>query len=93
MEDALARGVEGSYEVVLGAMELAPTLGLTFDGDEKSLLNLFLVIEEDQLCIEGASASNTKGKRELKNLECSIKFEARGCGSSRAEGRVVRLTF
>jgi hypothetical protein len=38
MADAPAVGMEGSYEVVLGAMELAPTLGLTFEGDEKSLL-------------------------------------------------------
>ena len=67
-------------------MELAPTLGLTFEGDEKSLLNLF---SEDQHHEEGASASNTKGKRELKKLECSINFEARSCGSSRVKGRVV----
>jgi hypothetical protein len=37
-------------------MELAPTLGLTFEGDKKSLLNLFSVIEEDQHHEEGASA-------------------------------------
>ena len=30
-----------------------------------------------------------KGKREFKNLECSINFEARGQGSSRVNGRVV----
>jgi hypothetical protein len=70
-------------------MELAPTLGLTFEGDKKSLLNLFSVIEEDQHHEEGASAPNTKGKKELKNLECSINFEARSCGSSRVKGRVV----
>lgn len=39
--DAPAGQMEGSSEVVLGAMELAPTLGLTFEGDEKSLLNIF----------------------------------------------------
>jgi hypothetical protein len=62
---------------------------LTFEGNKKSLLNHFSVIEEDRYCEEGVSASNTKGKRKLKNLECSINFEARGCGSSRVKHRVV----
>jgi hypothetical protein len=47
---------------------------------------------EERCCLEDGpsfSASNTKGKRELKNLECSINFEARGCGPSKAKGRVV----
>jgi hypothetical protein len=87
--DTLVVGVEGYSKVVLGAMELAPTLGLTFEGDEKHLLNLFLVIEEDRYCEERAFVSNTKGKRELKNLECSINFEAKGCGYSRVKGTVV----
>ena len=34
-------------------MECAPTLGLTFRGDEKGLLNLFAVIEEDQYRVGG----------------------------------------
>jgi hypothetical protein len=55
--------------------------------DEKSLLNLFSAIEEDQYHEEGVSISNSKGKRELKNLECSINFEVRGCGSSRVKGK------
>jgi hypothetical protein len=37
----------------------------------------------------GLLPPNTKGKKELKNLECSINFEARSCGSSRVKGRVV----
>jgi len=28
-----------------------------------------------------------KGKREIKNLECSINFDARGVGSSRVRGK------
>jgi hypothetical protein len=46
-------------------------------------------MEEDRYCEEGVSVSNTKGKRELKNLKCSINFEARGSSSSRVKGRVV----
>jgi hypothetical protein len=43
-------GVEDYFEVVLDMTELAPTLGLTYGGDEKSLLNLFSVIEKDRYC-------------------------------------------
>ena len=76
--DAPVMGLEVYSEGVLNAMECAPTLGLTFGGDEKRLLNLFSVIEEDPYHEGGVSVSNTKGKRELKILECSINFEARG---------------
>ena len=55
-------GVEGYSEVVLDAMESAPTLGLTFGGDKQSLLNLFSIIEEDQYREEGVSVSNTFGE-------------------------------
>ena len=35
------------------------------------------------------SALKVKGKRELKNLKCSINVEARGHGSNRVIGRVM----
>jgi hypothetical protein len=47
--------------------------------------SLFLVIEADRNRDPGVSVSNTKGKRELKNLECSFNFETRGCSSSRSK--------
>ena len=89
VEDTPVVWVEGYSEGVLNAMELTPNLGLTFGGDEKRLSNLFSVIEEDQFREEEVSVSNSKEKRELKNLECSINFEARDCGISRVKGRVV----
>jgi hypothetical protein len=82
-------GVEGYSEVMLNAMEVTPTLGLSFGGEEKRLNDIFLVIEEDWYCEDGVATSNTKGKRELKNLECSINFEARGSGYSRGKGKVA----
>ena len=87
--DTPVMGLEGYFEGVLDAMECTPTFGLTFGGNEQRLLNLFLVIEEDQYCEERVSVSNTKGKRELKNLEFSINFEAIGSSSSRVKRRVV----
>jgi hypothetical protein len=49
---------------------------------------LFSVIEVDRDRDPGVSVSNTKGKRELKNLECSINFETSGCGSNRVKDRM-----
>jgi hypothetical protein len=79
---------EGYSEGVLGAMELAPTLGLTVGDDEKKLLSLFSAIEVNRDRDPGVSVSNCKGKRELKNLKCSINFETRSCGSSRVKGKM-----
>ena len=87
--DTLVVGLEAYSEGVLDAMECAPTLGLTFGGDEKRLLNLFSVIEQDRYRVERVFVSNSKGKRELKNLKCSINFETNRRGSSRVKGRVV----
>jgi hypothetical protein len=82
-------GVEGHSKVVLDAMKLVSTLGLSFGGDDKSLMKKNLDIEENRNRVEGVSVSNPKRKRELKNLECSINFDARGSSSSRVKGRVI----
>jgi hypothetical protein len=65
-------GLEGYSEGVLDTMGCAPTLGLTFGGDEKKLFNLFSVIEEDHYCVEGVSISNSKGKRKKSILLFSL---------------------
>jgi hypothetical protein len=55
----------------------------------KRLLDLFSAIEEVREPKNYVSAPKAKGKRELKNLECSFNFEARGHSSSRVNGRVM----
>ena len=67
------KGAENYSEVVLDAMKFASTMGLSCGegGDEKSLLNLFSKIEEWK-----SYNTKVKGKSELKNLECSINYEA-----------------
>ncbi len=45
----------------------------------KMFLDLLAVLEEGHHEVVG-SASTPKGRRELKNLECSINFDARGIG-------------
>jgi hypothetical protein len=64
------------FEVVLDVLKFASIVGLSCGegGDEKSVLNLFWNIEEERK----PDTSKVKVKRELKNLKCSINFEARG---------------
>jgi hypothetical protein len=56
-------------------------------GNEKKLLDLLTVLEEEQRHEVLVSPSKPKGRRELKNLECSINFDARGDCSSRVKAR------
>jgi hypothetical protein len=74
---------------VPSAKELALTLGISFGGNEKSFLNLLTILEEEQHREVVGSASTPKGRRELKNLECSINFDARGIGSSRGKDKAI----
>ena len=67
--------VEGYSKEVIDMMNFAPVVGLSWGGDNKRLSNLFSVIEEEKWEL---AAPKVKGKRELKNLECSWNFEARG---------------
>jgi hypothetical protein len=69
-------------------MGATPILELSFGGDEKRLMDLFSAIEEGRYLEDEASTSKLKGKKELKNLECSINFDAKGSGSSQSIGRI-----
>jgi hypothetical protein len=68
------KGAENYSEVVLNVMKFASIVGLSCGegGNEKSLSSLFSKIEEWE-----PYTTKVKGKRELKNLECSISYEAR----------------
>jgi hypothetical protein len=71
--DTSEKGEESYSEVVLDAVKFASNMGLSCgEGDDKkSLLNRFSNIKKEQ------KPSKVKEKRELKNLECSINYEAR----------------
>jgi hypothetical protein len=69
--DTSEKGEENYSEVALDALKFASNMGWTSgEGDEKNLLNLFSKIEEER-----KPTIKVKGKRELKNLECSINYE------------------
>jgi len=62
-------GVVVYPKVVQDARSCFYTMGVSFKGTEKGFLDFLTLVDEK------------KGKREVKNLECSINFDARGVGS------------
>ena len=52
-------------------------------------MDLFFVIEDGWFLEDGVFASKPKCKRKLKNLKCSLNFDARGSGSSWRKGRTA----
>jgi hypothetical protein len=74
---------EGYSKEVIHIMNFAPVVGLSWGGDDKRMLNLLSGIEKEK---RELAAPKVKGKRELKNLECSLKnIEASGRRSSQAK--------
>jgi hypothetical protein len=61
-------------------------MGVSYEGTEKSFLDFMTLIDEGQRFVY---APKQKEKRELKNLECSINFDARGVGFNRVKGKRV----
>jgi hypothetical protein len=63
--------------VIQRANEIDPILGISFEGHKLQLLDFLSFIEEDRrLGEEGAlSSGGKKGKREIKNFECSINYD------------------
>ncbi|XP_059433661.1 uncharacterized protein LOC132166792 [Corylus avellana] len=62
-------GLESYSEVVLNAMEIAPSLGLSFGGDEKRLMDLLLAIERDRNMEDGVSVSKSMEKEVVQKFE------------------------
>jgi hypothetical protein len=73
---------EGFSKEVIRMMNFAPVVGLSWGGDDKSMLNLLSKIEKEKWKL---ATPKVKGKRELKNLECSFNVEASGLRSSQAK--------
>jgi hypothetical protein len=83
---------DGSYtKAVQHAKEVFPLLGISCGGNEKKIFDLLTVLDKEQRHEVLASLATLKGRRELKNLECSINFNGRGDCSSRDKGKRVVL--
>lgn len=77
----------GFSKVVHRAMEISSFLRISYEGNEKRLTDLLIVLEEGHCHVVIGSVSEPKGRMELKNLECFINFDARGDCSGRGKGR------
>jgi hypothetical protein len=79
--------------VMQSANEIYPIVGMTFVGHKLQLLAFLTCIEEERKEERRLGKVRTKGKREIKNLESSINYDAKGSrlssGKRRARGLVV----
>jgi hypothetical protein len=73
MGDDLERGVVVP-RVVQDARSCFCTMGISFNGTERGFPDFLTLVDEGQRFV---SAPKQKGKREVKNLECSINFDLR----------------
>jgi hypothetical protein len=83
--------LEGEVTSYPGVVQVARscyrTMGVSYRGNEKGFLDFFALIDEGQHQKVSVSTSKPKGYKEIKNLECSINFDARGVGSSQEKGK------
>jgi hypothetical protein len=69
-------------------------VGLSYDGYEEQMMELFSAIEENRKAstvfntTEVLPKSKTKGKRELQRLECSINYDSKRGSDSKAKAKV-----
>jgi hypothetical protein len=69
------------------------TLGISHEGNVKGFLDFMTLIDAEHRLEASISASKFKGSREVKNLECSINYDARGFGSSRGKAKRPNVMY
>jgi hypothetical protein len=84
-------GLGYSDWVMQSANEIYPIVGMTFVGHKLQLLAFLTCIEEERKEERRLGKGRTKGKREVKNLESSINYDAKGSGLSSGKRRVRGL--
>jgi hypothetical protein len=62
-------------------------LGVSHEGNEKAFLDFMALIDAEHRLEAPVPTPKFKGCREVKNLECTINYDARGFGSSRGKAR------
>jgi hypothetical protein len=86
-ENLSGDGLEGGVvhtKAVKDAKLCFSTMGISYMGSEEGFLDFLTLVDEGQ---NSVSTPKKKMNREVKNLECSINFDARGVGSSRFRGK------
>jgi hypothetical protein len=69
------------------------TLGVSHEGNVKGFLDFMTRIDAEHRLEASVSSSKFKGSREVKNLECSINYDARGLGSSRGKANRLNVMY
>jgi hypothetical protein len=69
------------------------TLGVSHEGNVNGFLDFMTLIDAEHRLEALVSASKFKGSREVKNLECSINYDARGFGSSRGKAKRPNVMY
>jgi hypothetical protein len=90
----------GGFEEIGGPPEAAidlnlcfNTLGVSHKGTVKGFLDFMTLIDEEHRLEAPISSYKFKGSREVKNLECSINYDARGFGSSRGKAKRPNVMY
>jgi hypothetical protein len=69
------------------------SLGVSHEGNVKGFLDFMTLIDAEHRLEASVSASKFKGSHEVKNLECSINYDARGFGSSRGKAKRPNVMY
>jgi hypothetical protein len=69
------------------------TLGVSHEGNVKGFLDFMTRIDAEHRLEASISSSKFKGSREVKNLECSINYDARSLCSSRGKAKRPNVMF
>lgn len=69
------------------------TLGVSHEGNVKGFLDFMTCVDAEHRLEASVSSSKFKGSREVKNLECSINYDARGLGSSRGKAKRPNVMY
>jgi hypothetical protein len=79
--------IDGPPEAVIDLSFCFNTLGVSHEGNVKGFLDFMTLIDAEHRLKAPVSSSKFKGSCEVKNLECSINYDAIGFGSSRGKAK------
>jgi len=69
------------------------TLGVSHEGNVKDFVDFMTLIVVEHRLEASVSSSKFKGSREVKNLECSINYDAGGFGFSRGKAKQPNVMY
>jgi hypothetical protein len=80
-------------EIAIDLSFCVNTLGVSHKGNVKGFVDFMTLINAEHRLEASVSSSKFKGSREVKNLKCSINYDARGFGSSRGKAKRPNVMY